>query len=90
MFNHAAIMRDAHAIARDLVKLDSACAPRLYRIHLSIGLTEAWRKAKVAKPAPNPIRLAAIRQEIFVQECRNRMDFAKVARLREEAAQLAA
>lgn len=28
MFNHAAIMKDAHRIARDLVMLDSACAPR--------------------------------------------------------------
>lgn len=90
MHNRAAIMKDAHRIARDLVKLDRACAPRPYRVHLSIGLSEAWRKAKAAtsRPALNPIRVAALNDQIFAEECRPRMNFALVKSLRAELAEL--
>lgn len=90
MFNRTAIMKEAHRIARDLAPLESACAPRPYRELLAIGLKEAWRKAKLVKPTVDPSRLVAIRQQIFAEECRPRMNFALVSSLRAEVAQLQA
>ena len=91
MYDCTAIMKAAHAEARAL-----RCQGFLnwnYRKCFTRGLRNAWGAAKrkaaeVAKPAH--IRIAALNDQIFAEECRPRMNFALVKSLRAELAELQA
>ena len=91
MFNRTAIMKAAHAEARALRR--QGFLNWSYRQCLARALSSAWRaaKQKAAKQAqPANIRIAAISNQIFAEECRPRMNFALVASLRAELADLQA
>ncbi len=91
MFNTAEIMKAAHNEARALRR--QGFLNWNYRKCLARGLSNAWdrAKAKAAEAAkPAPVRIAALKDQIFSEECRPRMNFALVSQLRAEVAQLQA
>ncbi len=91
MFNRTAIMKAAHSEARALRR--QGFLNWNYRKCFARALSNAWRTAKTEaaqKARPAHIRIAALNDQIFAEECRPRMNFALVKSLREEVAQLAA
>ena len=93
MFNTAAIFHAAHAKVRTV--LAGGRVRDSYRQLFALHLRMAWRTAKteahrIAREALSPLaaRIAELKDAILIEECRNRMDFPKVARLRAELSKL--
>ena len=97
MLNKATIFHTAHASAR-YVKANGCkdSYARLFRLHLRFAWQAAKRDAEIARrealAATNPkaIRIEDLERTIFSEECRSRVNFAFVARLRGELAELRA